>query len=291
MSQNIGYSIREGIKGLSRARISSTLTISTIAITLTVSGLSLMLTLNVNQAVGDYKEHIYLEAFLTDNLSETNRNELESKIEQLGNVESIRYISKEDALQRYKSELGDEALANEVLQLFEDSPLPASLQIRFTPSREILDQLPGHAGTIEEMAGVDEVVYHRNLIHLVRRYGTGILVGGFILFGVVLFTSIFLISNTLRLTIIAQTRILEIMKLVGATESFIRRPYHIQGLLEGGIGGAIASVTLFTLETIFKIRFPTLFQFVLPLWILPFFLSLVLGYLGSHRALRQFFKS
>lgn len=291
MSQNIGYSIREGFKGLTRARIASTLTISTIAVTLTVSGLSLMLTLNVNNAVGDYKEHVYLEAFLVDNLNESELTELRKKIHELGGVESIDYISKEDALERYRVELGDEGLADDVLQLFDESPLPASLQIRFTQDRDILKRLDGHAEAIAAMKGVDEIVYHKNLIHLVRRYGSIILAAGFILFAIVLITSIFLISNTLRLTILAQTHILEIMKLVGATEAFIRRPYHIQGLLEGGIGGAVASVVLLTLESLLKMRFPNLFRFFLPLWILPFFLSLILGYLGSHRALRQFFKS
>lgn len=291
MSQNIGYSIREGFKGLGRARVASTLTILTIAVTLTVSGLSLMLTLNVNQAVGDYKEHIYLEAFLDASLDRSGLDTLQKNIQGLDNIESILYISKEDALERYRADLGDETLADDVLQLFDESPFPASLQIRFKPGRDILELLPQYAETITAMNGVDEVLYHRNLIHLVRRYGTLIMAFGFILFGLVFVTSIFLISNTLRLTILAQTRILDIMKLVGATESFIRRPYHIQGLLEGGIGGAIASALLWTLETIFKMRFPTLFQFAFPVWILPFFLSLILGYLGSHRALRHFFKS
>ncbi len=286
MSLNLGYTIREGFRGLSRARVASTLTISTVAVTLTLSGLFFLLILNIGQTLGSLRSRIYLEAFLSDTVDAASVQTLEDQIRQNPAVQSITYISKDDALERFQKEFGED-----IQELIGENPLPASLQIRIYSQKAAVEEIDRLADAIQNMDGVDEVVYHKNLIRLIRQYGAVVLAVGLFVFGLVLLSSIFLISNTLRLTIHAQQRNVEVMKLVGATEAFIRRPFLVQGLLEGGIGGAISSLLLLVAYTIFRSRFPGLFLMTYPVWPAPFVLSLFLGYIGSRRALKHFFKS
>ncbi|HDQ44912.1 MAG TPA: ABC transporter permease [bacterium] len=286
MSLNLKYAFREGYRGLSRARVATVITVSTVAVTLTLAGLFFFLMVNIGQTLGNLRSRIYLEAFLNDGLAAEAVRSLEEKIRRDSAVESILYISKEAALQRFQEEFGED-----IQELIGENPLPASLQIRIHTQKGSVEEIEKIAAAVQIMDGVDEVVYHKNLIRLVREYGLIILAVGLGLFILLLFSSVFLIANTIRLTIHAQTRNIEVMKLVGATKAFIRRPYLIQGFLEGGIGGAIATGILLIAHVFLKSRFPGLFTFSLPVWPLPLVFSLFLGYAGSRWALKYFFKS
>lgn len=138
---------------------------------------------------------------------------------------------------------------------------------------------------------MDEVVYQEKLFRFVDRYSRIVFLLDGVIFLTVLLSAVLLVSNTLRLTILSQSRNIQIMELVGATKRLIRRPYLIQGILQGGIGGGIGSIVVWIFVKAVTIRFPSVLK-VTPFMILfPFGLSLLLGYLGGTVGIKRFLRA
>jgi len=146
------------------------------------------------------------------------------------------------------------------------------------------------AKKIESIEGVDEVVYHENLYRILDKYSRIVIIVDITLFSIVLLSAIFLIANTLRLTIYSQRKTIQIMELVGARREFIRRPYIIQGILQAGVGGGIASLVIWALWKGIEFRFPHLVEISTLLVLMPIILSLLLGCWGSILGLKRFLK-
>ncbi len=285
MSLNLLYSLHEGIIGLKRARLATVITISTVTVTLIVFGIFLVLTVNVHQIVDVFKEKMALEVFIDNSLTSDEIHLIENQISNEQGVEDVVFISKQKALEIYKEEFGSDPL-----ELLGDNPLPQSFQIRMEQAYQTPKGIEDVAKKIESIAGVDEVVYHENLYRILDRYSRIVVIVDIALFSVVLLSAIFLIANTLRLTIYSQRKTIQIMELVGARRGFIRRPYIIQGILQAGVGGCIASLVIWALLKGIEFKFPHLIE-ISPLLVLaPIVLSLLLGCWGSMLGLRRFLK-
>ena len=123
------------------------------------------------------------------------------------------------------------------------------------------------------------------------QYKRILFIGAFVLFVLVFLATLFLVSNTLRLTIYAQKDKIEIMELIGATPYFIRRPYIIQGMLQGLMGGFFGSLFVWILVQIVALRFPNLLDVPLLFYLFPLALGMLLGLLGSIFGIRRFLKA
>ncbi|OVE78563.1 hypothetical protein BVY01_05095, partial [bacterium I07] len=228
MSLNLLYSLREGVVGLRRARSASVITVSTIAVTLTLFGIFLILTVNMQRMVQHFTELMALEVFIDKPLDERQMAELGPKISNDEGVLAIQFISREMALERFKEDFGDDPQS-----VLGENPLPASYQVRLKRGYQTASTIEEIASRLETIEGVDEVVYHSSLFQAVERYGRNILIIDAVILIVVFLSTTLLVANTMRLTLLSQKNSLRIMELVGATEGFIRRPYMIQGVLEG----------------------------------------------------------
>lgn len=285
MSLNLFYSLREGIVGLRRARLATLITISTVTITLTLLGIFLVLTVNIHRIVEIFRERMVIEVFMDASLTDEEIRILQTRIEGVEGVGEVVFVSREMALERFREEFGEDPLA-----LLGENPLPPSFQVKLKSEHRSANGIEVVARTLDGVEGVEEVVYHGRLFRIVDRYSRIVLVIDGVLLTVVLLSVVLLVANTLRLTILAQGRTIQIMELVGATEGFIRRPYLIQGILQGGVGGGVGSIVVWGLVGGIAHRFPRLIH-VSPLLILtPLFLGLVLGYLGSRVGLSRFLR-
>ena len=283
MSLNLLYSVREGIIGLKRARIATLVTISTVTISLILLGVFLVLTVNIHRIVDTFRDQMALEVFIDNGLSSEEVRLLENRISNEEGIAGIQFISKEEALERFREELGDDPL-----ELLGENPLPSSFQIKMQKAWQTPDGIGDTARKIEQIDGVDEVVYHQNLFRILDKYSRIIIIVDIALLSIVLISAIFLVANTLRLTIYSQRKTIQIMELVGASKAFIRRPYLIQGILQAGIGGCIASLVVWGVWRGIEYRFPHLVE-ISPLLILaPVILSLLLGFWGSILGLKRF---
>ncbi|NQT25620.1 ABC transporter permease [candidate division KSB1 bacterium] len=286
MSLNFVYSIKEGVIGLRRTRLASAITISTIAVSLTLFGLLLVVSFHVRQFVEQFQDRIYVEVFIDTSLDETEVASLKKQFEDYSGIESVYFVSKEDALARFEEEFG-----KEMIEAIGENPLPSSFQIQLQKSHRTGSDLETFAQYAQSQHGVDEVIYHKRLFQLLKQYKLVILSGGLILIAMVFFSTIFLIANTLRLTIFSQKEIIHNMILVGATNSFIRRPYVIQGVLQGVIGGGIASLIVLALIKGAALRFSAVLHDASALAWIPCGIGVVFGYIGSRRGLTKFLKT
>ena len=266
-----------------RARSATYLTVSMMAITLTLMGLFLVLTVNVQRIVTHFKERMSLEVFIAPGLDETVVQGLRTAIARVEGVESVAYISPEQALEHFRKELGEDPLA-----ILGENPLPPSFQVRVKAEERTPTGIERIAGRVMRVEHVDEVVYNSRLFEAVNRYSNVVILVDGALFVFVFVSAIILVANTLRLTILSQQGMIQIMRLVGATRGFIRRPYVIQGIIQGGIAGAVGSAVVWGLMTLVSVRFPQLLESSLTVAVAPFLGGALLGYTGSWIAVKRF---
>jgi len=283
MSLNLAYSVKEGFKGLKRVRMATFVTVSTIAITHILLGVFLFFTVHVHQLVDIMKNRVSLEVFIDNSLSTQDREDLGKAIQDLPGVRQVTYVSKDEALKKFARDTGIDPVA-----LLGDNPLPASYQIAVDSDRHTPQGIEDVASAVQGLKGVDDVVYNSAFYKvLANNMNRALLVDGF-LFGLVILSTILLVANTLRLSIFAQRTSIRIMELVGATRGFIRRPYLVQGLFQGFMGGLVGSAAMWLCGLIVRYYFPSLFSMSVPVILVPVVLGMILGYIGSSVALRRF---
>ncbi len=232
----IGYVLREGFSNLRRATLASFVAITIICIALSLLSLFLLVTANISYLIEDIRSRVELEAFLDKALDTESAPRIQSAIRQVEGVDSLSFISKAQAARILKSIMGEE----DIFDLVESNPLPASFRIRLLPEYRNASSVARIARELETVQGVEEVNYQKELLEvldervtLYNRISLG--VGG-----LAALASIFLISNTIKLSIYAKRDLIKSMKLVGATHAFIATPFIVEGVLQGLVGGGLA---------------------------------------------------
>ncbi|NIQ91848.1 MAG: ABC transporter permease, partial [Deltaproteobacteria bacterium] len=273
----------------------SLVTLSTIAISMLILGLFSLIYLNVQQSLHQMGGELQITAYLQETISPDKANVLRSKVADWPEVESITYISKEQALARFRSQLREYA---GILEGLKENPLPASLELTLMPQY-------GRSGNIKELStrlgrlpGVAEVQYGRKWMAKLRVFVEVMKLVGITVGGLLLIATIFVISNTIKLTFYSRREELEIMRLVGATDFFIKAPFLIEGLLHG-LGGALLAAGGLSLLIVFLFSHLDLpLRLAVMAGSLPtgqlvagfLGLGLLLGVLGSMVSLRRFLR-
>ncbi len=285
MSRGYLYSILEGVKGLRRAKFSAFVSIFTIFLTLCLMGVFTILVLNVQRFVNQLKGRLELEVFVDNSLVDEQLAALQQQIARLDGVDSVRYISKERAAEIFKQEVGQD-----IFVILDDNPLPASFQIKLLPAFQSSVRAMAVAASLRQLPGVDEVIYRHDLLVRLERYSRLLLIA-ILGIGVLLaIGAIFLVYNTIKLIILSRRSVIEIMKLVGATRRFIRRPFVVEGMIQGLVGSSLAALLFYSLATGLKEEiagFITVDAMLYPGLILA---GIFLGLVGSLLALRKFLK-
>lgn len=230
--------VREGFKNVIRNGWMSFAALSAVIVTLAVLGFSLILTFNVAQMSNSVTGQLEFSAFLNVNASEKQGQQVAQEIRALPGVASVQVISKNEGLQQMKQELGQEL--SDVLNAFKENPLPIQIVVKPQDPHQI-DRLAKEVSEIPGVAAVRDP--HKLAAAIFRTLAVVRDVGIVFVVGLVV-TSMFLISNTIRMTIFHRRREIEIMKLVGATNWFIRWPFIIEGMIIGLVGSVIPVVLL-----------------------------------------------
>ncbi|MFH5832785.1 cell division protein FtsX [Halalkalibaculum sp. DA3122] len=287
---SLGYVIKEGLAGFKRARLASFTSIFSLFIAVLLLGILARISYNVYEVGNALKQSIDVEVFLAD-LDERTTGELRDKLEEEPLVQSFTYISKDSAAAIFREEFGagGESLA-------ELKFLPASFRLSIDPEAEVSD-IAVLVERIEEYRGVEEVQFNQQLLEMLQsRFQTIAVAGGGIGL-LILLAALILVFNTIRLTIYAKRGLIKAMKLVGATNAFIRRPFVVEGIIQGLIAG-VAAVGVMYLFFLFLLP-EYIPQFGVLSW--PFgrwyylcgamlLLSVFMGYLGSLWAARRFIR-
>ncbi|MBA1334244.1 MAG: Cell-division-associated, ABC-transporter-like signaling protein FtsX [Firmicutes bacterium] len=244
--RTFGLQFKEGLIGLWRNRVMSLASIGSVTAVLLVLGLSLVLIVNVNSIAEYVESSVEIKVFLIDELDSSQVETIGAKIKQLEGIKEITFESKEQALEKYKKQLGNNNNLLEGLE-GENNPLPSSYIVKVEDPNTIGDT----AGKISAFEGVEEVTYGKDVVDRLLKSTYMIRIVGSILIGILALISIFIISNTIKLTVAARRKEINIMKFVGATDGFIRLPFVIEGLVLGLIGAVLSSGMLVALYNYF----------------------------------------
>ncbi len=285
----MGYVLREGFSGFKRAKLSTTISIVTISISLILLGTFAIIFANLHELADALKREVQIEVFLLDDISDAQRNRLNERISTHSGVEGVIYISKDDAAEIFKEEFGED-----IFSVLDFNPLPASFRVSLQPEYVHIDSIAAIAEYMEGLEGTESIQYRQSLLEMLTdRIQTVIVVSVGV--GILLaISAIFLVSNTIRLTIYAKRKLIQTMKLVGATRAFIRKPFLLEGFVQGLCGGAVAVVFIYVILYFIRRNFSE-HLFVLGEHELYFYGAVlltgsILGLLGSAVSIRRFLR-
>ena len=234
------FLIKEGFAGFKRAPLAASITIVTVALALTLVGGFALAVQNLADEFERTYRQIRLEAFIDASLNDAQRNGLIQRIKDVAGVATVEYVSPEAALASYRSEFG-----GDLVEVLGENPLPPSLKIELQSGFSQLSAVEAIVKQINSLPEVDDVVFAENVLRLLNRYFDIGLTIAIILGVVIICIAVVLIYNTIRLTIHSRKTLVEIMQLVGATHSFIKAPFMIEGILQGILGSLFACGILF----------------------------------------------
>jgi cell division transport system permease protein len=233
---SFAYTLRESVSGFRRAMFSSLLSVATITISLILVGIFAAVTINATRLIDTLRSRLDMEAFLTEPVTGDEVTALQSRITGLEGIEKVVFISKDEAMKIFKQETGDD-----ITKVLDFNPLPPSFKIMLKEPYRTSSKTLAIYERITAIQGVDTVTYRRVLLEMIDQRSASV---NKVMLGLgiaVSLTAIFLVANTIRLAITAKRRLIRTMELVGATRGFIRRPFIIEGVLQGFFGGLAAS--------------------------------------------------
>lgn len=232
------YFIQEVFLSLKRNNWMSAASIGTVAVSLFVLGVFLILVLNMNRLASSLESQVQISVYLADDLKKADRDDLALDIKNMQGIESIKFVSRDEAKERLAQRLGDQKYLLDALG--EQNPLPDAFELTVKQP----DMVETAAKAIEKMPGVEAAKYGQDVVEnlfaitrLMRIFGVALML---LLAG----ATLFIISNTIRLTVFARRKEIAIMKYVGATDWFIRWPFLLEGIVLGFVGGIISALVL-----------------------------------------------
>src|SRR5262245_6191618 len=254
MIRALQYALDEAIASLWRGRTSGLLSTATIAVALFVLGAFLVVTTNLQRLGEEWSRSAEMSIYLADDATAENRAEVEKILAPGPLVQGFTFVSKEEALERFKQTFADLAAAAETVG---GNPIPASYEVHLQTrqgSQQAVEELADRLRVVE---GVADVRYDRQwLDRLVT--AVNVLEGlGFVLGALLILAAALTVANVVRLALYARRDEIEIMQLVGAPDAYIRGPFVMEGVLQGGIGAGLALAALAGIFLLTRSRYLT----------------------------------
>lgn len=279
-------------KSSSKSRVAGSYFLSLMSITLVLFllGVFALLMMHAQKLSNHLKENIGFEIVMNSNVKEANILKLQQELEDMPSVKSTEYIPKEEAIRRLSEDLGEDFLqwlGNE------ENPLLPSIDVRFNADWANNDSIAAIQAQLRKNPDIKEIYYQKSLVDVITKnvnhIGLALMVASLVL----LIIAIILIRNTIRLSIYSKRFLVRSMQLVGATSSYIRRPFIKSGILQGFYGALLADAFLALLLYGLNKRLPelTLVQdhtIIIGIFVGIIILGILLGGLSTRLALRKY---
>ncbi len=254
-ASSLRYLIKEGLKNTWTNRMMSFASIAVLLCCLVLIGSASMMFLNINSIVERIEDENVIMVFIDDNTTDEQINEMGEKLKAIPNIELVEFVSKEEAWADQLKTMED-AQARFFTEVSSDIPLPDAYKIT-------VDDLTKFSETVKSIKKLDHIYTIRQNTDLAKKLDTisrGISIIAIVIIAVLFAISLFIISNTIKLTVYSRRLEISIMKSVGATNSFVRLPFVVEGCLIGVISG-VASLGVVWLAYDFAIQqFSDLFK-------------------------------
>lgn len=285
------YFLKETYRSVKHNGLMSFASVSTVALSLLVLGIFLILVLNANNMASHLEGQVQISVYMRDNATTEEIRAADTGLRELPGVNKVVPVDKTEAMSRFRERLGDQR--NLLDALGTDNPFPNSFEVQVDKPENIKAITP----RIEKMPGVETVRYGQDIVEQLFKMTKLLRYGGSILVLLLAMATLFIISNTIRITVFARRKEVNIMKYVGATDWFIRWPFLLEGMFLGFMGGIIASLVLLQLYLGLQNWIHTTLAFFPMIQAWPFmgymFIFLILigtiiGAVGSSISLKKF---
>lgn len=306
MPFRLGYATREALSTFRRNFGTSIAAVITIFLSLFIIGLFALATLMVNSVMGDVESRVTIQAFVNDDAPKATIDEVIARFSALPDVDSVKFKNKDEALAEYQRTMTNKNAADAIAQLDGNNPVPASIVIKLKDPQKV----EATAQKLGEDAGFVKIADDVNNPMLSVQYGQGSVeklfaltkyarIIAIVLVGLLTFIAFVFINNTIRLSVMARRLEIGIMRLVGASNGFIRGPFLMEGLIQALIGALCA---IGCLELLHHVAMPKLMESLsfLAINIAPIYyyyiygglaiIGVVIGVVGSMLAMRRHLK-
>lgn len=293
MFSSLSYFWGETFRSLFRNRFMAIASVLTVTLSMFILGVFLSAVLNINHMASYLENQVEMTVYLKDGLTTDQVMGIGKYLKAQPGMKEIKFINKDQAMKDFRERMGDQ---QGLLDAINGNPLPASYQMSFqTP-----EQLKTAAEVVAKYQGVETVQYGKDIIEQLYKVAQVIRLSGIVLIIFLAGAELFIISNTIRLTVFARRREIQIMKYVGASNGFIRWPFLFEGMVIGFLGSGFASLILWEgYKTVVSEMAAAGLVFIpmIPLW--PFMgyttliilaAGIVIGVMGSAISLRKYMK-
>ena len=290
------YLIKEGFKSTFKQKKMTSASIIIMCATMFIFGLFFVIGENVNSVITQLESQQGIQIFIDEDATNEEIESLGNQIRNINGVNRVTFVSKEDALNSMKTTLGDESLFE---GWDEENPFPASYFVTLT-DLSLNEQVQSEVLALDN---VDEIASENTTINRLRGLANGIQITTIVILALLIIISIFIIAYTIKLTVHARRREISIMKYVGATNSFIRGPFIVEGVIIGvisaiitlvilglaynGVMGSIGESVLIQEMGFGLLSFSEMFYLVLTVYLV---LGVGIGVLGSVISMRKYLK-
>lgn len=281
------YLVREAFATLARHKGITFLSVVIMSLSLLVLAVFLLATDNVLAFFEETREEMTVFVYLEDNIPETVVEGYYKWLLSMDEVETVEFISKDQAMAEFKEELGEE---RSVIDVLESNPLPASFRVTLKDQYREKEKIEAFAASVGQMNVVEEVNYGKDFIEQFASITHGFLYVDLVLGLIVIISSVFIIANTVRLTILSRQKSIEVLKLVGATNRFITMPFVIEGAVQGGLAALLSLGLLFLIFMVVRGMVPDLAFLGVDKIVLYTGTCILLGAIGSFASLRRHLK-
>lgn len=287
------YFIKEVYTSFKRNIWMTLASIFTVVLSLFILGFFSIVILNLNKMADTLESQVQISVYLKDDLSQEEIDETKENLSKIEGLQDIKFTTREEAMKNFKERLGDQQFLLDALD--DTNPLPDSFSLTVTSPQQVktIADTAAALDSVESASYSQDIINHLfNLTHLIRLIGIALII---LLTG----AAIFIISNTIRLTVFARRKEIAIMKYVGATDWFIRWPFLLEGICLGFIGGGLATIFLYIVynqvtQEIYEAMafFPLIPQhpFIDYISLAILVAGIIIGALGSTISLKRFLK-
>ncbi len=264
-----------------------------VTVSLIILGASLLLVVNADKLANSVESSVEITAFLKEDVDKSDRLALEKQIHKLPDIDQVQFISREQALQDMKKSFGERA---DILDSLEkNNPLPDAFRIKTKQAEAV----PATAKKLEQMKGIDQVRYGQGVVERLLAITRWVRIACVVALALLTLAAVFLIATTIRMSVFARRREIGIMKILGATNWFVRFPFLLEGIVLGLTGGLLALLVVdlgyISLVNKLKQSIPFIQPVTDPHLILSILgsmlcLGIIIGAIGSWFSLRRFLK-
>ncbi len=230
------YFLRRALTHVGRSPVVAGVTVGTVAVVFLIMGIFALVGHNLELLTSRVGSGLKLSVFLLDDCTAQQRQAIQDVLEASAEVERVLFLDREEAASRFRRRFGRQA---EVLDELGENPLPESFEVTFTASGQNPRIIGALAQQVVNLPGIEEVQYGQAWLDRFFRFVQTVRLLGLIVGVLIFLAAILIVSNTIRLSVFARREEIHILKLVGATDGFIKAPFYLEGVLLGLLGAGL----------------------------------------------------